>query len=386
MTIDSVDDPAEPTEIIVTETSGGADGEMHQQLPFALAPSELVGTGVLKEAINSIAEDVRVGLPNLPEVGCIDLLRRRTPRLRSAQQLHRSGDDTTDITAALVDLDHSYLAVHGSPGCGKTHTAARVMTRLVNADGWKIGVVAQSHSVVENLLDEVVSAGVDPLSVGRRPKKRGVRARRWQEIKNDDYLGFVAQRDGCVIGGTAWDFADPGRVVPASLDLLVIEEAAQFSLANTIAVSSAAKNLLLLGDPQQLPQVSQGQYFEPVDGSVLGWLVGDAPTLDPALGYFLAQSWRMHSAVCGPVSRYSYGGRLKSGAITDARMLVGREPGVHNLFVEHGGNSTDSVEEAERIVAEIAALISLEWADEKGPPRSGRATSWWWPRTTPKFG
>lgn len=366
VTIDSVDDPAEPTEIVVTETSGGADGQMHQQLPFALAPSELVGTRVLKDAINSFAEDLRAGLPNLPEVGCIDLLRRRPPRLRSAQQLPRSGNDTTDIAAALLDLDHSYLAVHGPPGCGKTHTAARVMTRLVKDHGWKIGVVAQSHSVVENLLDEVVSAGVDPLSVGKRPKKPGERARRWREIKNDDYPSFVADHNGCVIGGTAWDFANPGRVIPGSLDLLVIEEAGQFSLANTIAVSAAAKNLLLLGDPQQLPQVSQGQHFEPVDGSALGWLVGDASTLDPSLGYFLAQSWRMHSAVCGPVSRYSYGGRLKSEAITDARVLAGRKPGVHNIFVEHDGNSTDSAEEAERIVAEIAALIGLEWTDEKG--------------------
>jgi uncharacterized protein len=156
VTIDSVDDPAEPTEVIVTETSGGTDGQMHQQLPFALAPSDPVGTGVLKKAINSVAEHVRAGLPNLPQVGCIDLLRRQPPRLRSAQQLPRRGDDITDITAALLDLDHSYLAVHGPPGCGKTHTAARVMTRLVNDHGWKIGVVAQSHSVVENLLDEVV--------------------------------------------------------------------------------------------------------------------------------------------------------------------------------------------------------------------------------------
>lgn len=366
VTIDSADDPAEPTEIIVTETSGGTDGHMHQQLPFALAPSDPVGTGVLKDAINSIAEDVRAGLPNLPEVGCIDLLRRRPPRLRSEQELPRSGNDITDITAALLDLDHSYLAVHGPPGCGKTHTAARVIAKLVNDHGWKIGVVAQSHSVVENLLDEVVVAGVDPLSVAKRPKKPGGRARRWQEIKNADYPSFVAGHDGCVIGGTAWDFANPGRVIPGSLDLLVIEEAGQFSLANTIAVSAAAKNLLLLGDPQQLPQVSQGQHFEPVDGSALGWLVGDASTLGSTLGYFLAKSWRMHPAVCVPVSRYSYGGRLKSEAITDARVLAGRKPGVHNIFVEHDGNSTDSAEEAERIIAEIAALIGLEWTDEKG--------------------
>jgi uncharacterized protein len=152
-----------------------------------------------------------------------------------------------------------------------------------------------------------------------------------------------------------------------SLDLLVIEEAGQFSLANTIAVSGAARNLLLLGDPQQLPQVSQGTHFEPVQESALGWLVDGAPTLDPSLGYFLDDSYRMHSAVCRPVSELSYAGRLHSvREITDARRLDGREPGVREIPVEHDGNSTDSIEEADRIVAEIRRLLGAQWTDEDG--------------------
>ena len=170
-----------------------------------------------------------------------------------------------------------------------------------------------------------------------------------------------------MIGGTAWDFANPGRVPPGSLELLVIEEAGQFCLANTIAVASAARNLLLLGDPQQLPQVSQGTHAEPVEESALGWLVDGAPTLDPSLGYFLARSWRMHPAVCRPVSRLSYGGRLTSvKEITAARRLDGREPGVHEILVAHDGNSTDCAEEAERIVTEITAPIGSRWTDENG--------------------
>ena len=64
-----------------------------------------------------------------------------------------------------------------------------------------------------------------------------------------------------------------GKCVPAgSLDLLVIDEAGQYSLANTLAVARSAKRLLLLGDPQQLPQVTQGSHPQPVDESALGWL------------------------------------------------------------------------------------------------------------------
>ncbi len=114
-----------------------------------------------------------------------------------------------------------------------------------------------------------------------------------------------------MIGGTAWDFANPGRVPPGSLDLLVIDEAGQFCLANTIAVAASAANLLLLGDPQQLPQVSQGTHPEPVDGSALGWLVEDHRTLPAERGYFLDRTHRMHPAVCTPVSALAYEGRLQ---------------------------------------------------------------------------
>ena len=365
--VESVDDPAEPTELVIVETNGGTDGQLHHEMPIALCPAEPVRTTALKRAINSVAEEVHTGLPGLPGIACIDILRRRPPRMRAGQSLPRIGNDTVDITAALLDLEHSYLAVHGPPGSGKTFVGSRVISRLVNDHGWRVGVVAQAHSVVENLLDKVVAAGANPERVGKRPKKSDGCVHAWTPLKNADYPDFVAEHDGCVIGGTAWDFANSERVIPGSLDLLVIEEAGQFSLANTIAASRAAENLLLLGDPQQLPQVSQGQHFEPVDGSALGWLVGDAPTLDPSLGYFLARSWRMHSAVCGPVSRHSYGGRLTSETdVTDARRLAGREPGVFELAVDHDGNSTDSVEEAERIIAEIGALLGSEWTDEKG--------------------
>jgi uncharacterized protein len=49
-----------------------------------------------------------------------------------------------------------------------------------------------------------------------------------------------------------------------------------------------------------------------------------------------------------------------------ARRLAGCEPGVHEILVEHDGNSTDSVEEAECVVAEIIKLLGSEWTDEDG--------------------
>jgi len=353
--------------VIVVEKGVGKADETHHQLPFVLTPKQPVQTTHLKAANDSLATVVRDGLPALPAASYIDILTRRPPRRHSAQPLPRTGDNIADVTTAVLDLDHSYLAVHGPPGCGKTYTAARVIAALVNDHGWRVGAVAQSHSVVENLFDGIVAAGMDPQRVGKKVKRSAQpRARAWSEVKEDQYPAFIDQDGGCVIGGTAWDFANPSRVPPGSLDLLVIEEAGQFCIANTLAVAAAARNLLLLGDPQQLPQVIQGTHAEPVDQSALGWLVDGAPTLDSSLGYFLEKTWRMHPDVCKPVSQLSYGGLLSNEPVTAARHLAGSEPGVHEILVEHDGNSTDSVEEAECVVAEITKLLGSEWTDEKG--------------------
>jgi predicted RecB family nuclease len=360
----TADDATVPTEVVIMERLPKGGNEFHQ-LPFALTPGPPVSTRPLHDAIETAAVELAAGLPALPRTAITDILLRRAPRTRSDSALPRSGDPAADITAALRDLDASYLAVHGPPGTGKTHTAAHVIARLVNDNAWRIGIVAQSHAAVEHLLGCAIAAGVDAARVAK--KKYGSAAASWQVIDEKEYAGFIADTAGCVIGGTAWDFANDSRVPRGSLDLLVIEEAGQFCLANTIAVAGAADNLLLLGDPQQLPQVSQGTHPEPVDSSALGWLVQGHRTLPPERGYFLDRSFRMHPAVCTPVSALAYEGRLHSFAErTAARHLDGYPAGVQTLVVEHNGNATASPEEAGVIVAEIVRLLGRSWTDEHG--------------------
>ncbi|OBF53501.1 nuclease [Mycobacterium sp. 852002-50816_SCH5313054-b] len=359
----AVDDPAVPTEVVIRERVGN-DGTTFHQLPFALTPGPPIPTTALRESIEATATAVAAGLPRLPRSAVADMLLRRAPRTRSGDPLPRSADTVADITAAALDLDASYLAVHGPPGTGKTHTAARVIERLVTGHGWRVGVVAQSHATVENLLDCVIDAGLDPARVAKKPAGRD--APRWREIESNEYAAFITGTHGCVIGGTAWDFANANRVPPGALDLLAIDEAGQYCLANTIAVAPAAANLLLLGDPQQLPQVSQGTHPEPVDTSALDWLVDGARTLPDERGYFLDRSYRMHPAVCAAVSALSYEGRLYSHECAATRLLDGYPPGVHVSVVAHQGNSTESPEEADAIVAQIGEILGRSWTDEHG--------------------
>ncbi|MEV0893036.1 TM0106 family RecB-like putative nuclease [Promicromonospora sp. NPDC050262] len=369
--------------------SGGA--EPHDQAPVALAPQR----GPAHDAQERATEDAaRAALAawdadrTLPDGAAVDLLCRRPPRLIDPSTGQRGGDlpELTGATsggdvgglhleatvlAAVERLDHSYLAVQGPPGTGKTHVGSHVVARLVDA-GWRVGVVAQSHSAVENLLSCLVDkAGVSVDVVAKKQRAKGVErepAGPWQELTGSQLADFAAgSAGGCVVGGTAWDFAHE-RWPDEGLDLLVIDEAGQFSLADTVAVGRAAQRLLLLGDPQQLPQVSQGRHPEPVDESALAWLAAGSSVLPDGLGYLLPESWRMHPEVCAAVSQLSYAGRLSAHPVTTERSLDGVVPGVVHVPVVHEGRSTSSREEADEVVRQVQGFVGRTWDPGAGRP------------------
>ena len=363
------------------------DAEPYTGLPIALVPGPPPPAGAQKGAIEQwgarLAEALDAG--GFPPDPVVDLIRRVPPRLAGDGALTRperiegaDGDADTigAVVRSLLRLDRSYLAVQGPPGTGKTYLAARVIRRLVEQHGWRIGVVAQSHRVVENVLEGAVAAGLPAGQVGKVPQGgalgEGESAPAYTVLPRNGHARFVAgHRDlgrGCVIGGTAWDFSNPARFDRKSLDLLVIDEAGQFSLAPTIAASVAAERLLLLGDPQQLPQVSQGDHPEPVDTSALGWLLGDFETVPDALGYFLSQTRRMRPELADVVSELAYEGRLHAHPSAARREVRGAGPaGLVWHAVGHSGNSTSSPEEAAEVVRIVRESLAGSIAQSAQP-------------------
>jgi uncharacterized protein len=156
--------------------------------------------------------------------------------------------------------------------------------------------------------------------------------------------------------------------------LIVIDEAGQFSLANSLAVISAAQNALLLGDPQQLPQVSQGSHPEPVNESVLSHLLGEYKTMPNELGYFLDKTYRLHPKLAAPVSRLQYEDRLHSDPRCELRNLSDVDPGLHIVEVDHIGNTVSSIEEGDELLKRLPGLIGKSWisVDAKGVPIAPR--------------
>lgn len=373
--VEDVSDPATPelTTLIVKDKSS-MKVPPYDQLPMALTPDQPINAKSIKAALAELAEKVGNNLPHLPDHPGIDILRKTTPRFNGSASLPsavvqedghsiREYDYIGAITEAVLKLDHSYLAVQGPPGTGKTHVGSHVIANLIK-QGKKIGVVGQSHAVVENMLRATIEkAGVDPERVGK--KLAAPHDVPWKITDDKQFGKLLSSPEGALIGGTAWTMT--GANVPeGSLDLLVIDEAGQYSLANTLAVARAAKNLLLLGDPQQLPQVTQGSHPAPVDESALGWLSKGHATLPAEMGYFLADSWRMHPELCAAVSRLSYEGKLFSAPAASLRHLAGKAPGVETIYVSQNpgsdkDNKQSSPEEAAAVVAQAKEHLGLVW-------------------------
>ena len=342
------------------------------------ASSESAETSDPPRALPSVL-DAAASLTGV-ESASTDLLFRRAPRLKKGASNAKNAENlplevdfsasdlpTVDaVHAAVRALDHSYVAVQGPPGAGKTFLASHVIARLV-AEGAKVGVVAQSHAVIENLM--LACCARDGFDVSRAVRLRGKSVTPdapWSEVSDSELVELISGAGGLLFGGTVWDYVSERRVPAGSLDVLVVDEAGQFSLTNTVAAARAARSVLLLGDPQQLPQVSTGVHPYPVDVSALGWLSDGAAALDSRFGYFLGESWRMDSALCERVSWLSYDGALASAAATAGRALQGVAPGVVSYPVEHAGCSVRSVQEAQAVVDCVRELLGREWVPAAG--------------------
>lgn len=345
-------------ELTESTTTGQAPFD---ELPMAVFAHQHIGSDSLESAVQALVDDT-LDVGRLPECPAGDVLARRAPRLSAGVfDASAAGDSVTveRLEQTVRALDASYLAVQGPPGSGKTYLGSHLVARLVTS-GWKVAVVAQSHATVEQFLEKVIDAGVPAAQVAKKPQSGDTGDHPWTALQNTaQTIDFLDTAEGRVVGGTAWSLAP---LPQDSFDLLVVDEAGQFSLAHTVAASRPARRLLLLGDPQQLPQVSQGSHPEPVDSSALSWLANGHDTMPADRGYFLARSRRMHSALTAPVSQLAYEGRLRSEvSVTDARLLGGVTPGLHPHPVPHTGNGVLSPEEAAAVVELVRGLVGTTW-------------------------
>ena len=275
-------------------------------------------------------------------------------------------DGLEEMLAWATQLDRTCVAIQGPPGTGKTFRGAHLIHRLILA-GKRVGITAFSHHAIDNLLEATVqlfrdSNDLEHLRAVRKnktPSSGGISVVKYTENNKK-----AAQGEFNLVAGTSWLFAgDP--MFEAPVDVLLIDEAGQLSLADALAASRSAHNLILLGDPLQLPQVAQASHPRGSGASVLEHILGEDRTMPTDRGVFLTETRRMHPDVCTFISEEIYESRLTSHpscAVQDTEIGTG----LRWLRATHTGRVTESPEEAAQIFDAVASLIGKTWTDQHG--------------------
>jgi uncharacterized protein len=343
--------------------------------PSAVHVSERVDPGSLMTSLMDLAQQIdEYGLAHTwPYRASKDLLMKRKPKLVDGEGAYvLPGEEVANAAVRIaLNLDQSVLAIQGPPGAGKTYTGAMMILALAKA-GKKIGITAVSHKVIRNLAEETiahskkinqkisfvhkVSSFSDTLPDEITEVDKGDQAR-------------DALNGGKVVCGTAWLWAEDAS--SEKLDYLFVDEAGQMSLSQVLAASRAAKNLILLGDPQQLEQPQKGAHPEGSDVAALTYLLDGQATMPEGKGLFLDKTRRLHPKICEFTSQLFYEGRLKPFAGTERQLISGNTPfdgaGLFYVPVEHKGNQFRSMEEVNTIAEIVAQLLaSGKWTNKVG--------------------
>lgn len=339
---------------------------------LTLHPDWPLNTDVIAAALRDVIAD-QCGSRAFRAVD--DLLSRAAPRLTTGP-LPPVADPVAGTIAAVAAMDATVLPIQGPPGTGKTYVTARAILSLVRK-GARVGVTSNSHEAIRNVLMGCMSALEDadlPITLDLVHKTSG---------EDDGYPDDCAVRrttDNAeaaggrhVVGATAWFFTRDENV--QAFDWLFVDEAGQVGLANMAAMGRAARNIVLVGDPRQLPQVIQGAHPEPANLSCLDWMLGEQATVPPDRGIFLPISRRMHSSVCRFISDQVYEGRLASHPDTTRQAVTGTAfppAGAFWVPVPHEGNAQIAPEEVAAIQSAAHGLLKGAWTDKDGVTRTMR--------------
>ncbi|MEQ9336431.1 MAG: AAA domain-containing protein, partial [Miltoncostaeaceae bacterium] len=269
--------------------------------------------------------------------------------------------EVDSLVVATLALSGTTLPVQGPPGTGKTYSGARMIVAALAA-GRRVAITANSHAAIQNLLRAVEEHAAEvgaPFAGAYRGEGYDGSAGYIEELGNEE----IEAGDHQLVAGTAWLLSrEAFRAEGPRFDLLFVDEAGQMALAAALAAGTCADSLVLLGDPQQLPQVNQAAHPEGAGASVLEHVLAGHDTLPSDRGVLLDVSWRMHPEVCAFVSERSYGGLLASRPECAVRSVDAPGPlagaGLRTIEVDHAGRSQESAEEAQAVARACADLLA----------------------------
>jgi uncharacterized protein len=388
----------------ITFDKGDAGGVLNLQIkqedighvptePFSiLGQNDFISTAKLESKICGVAEEyfnrgsiqsaLDTALDRLmpsfidPSAAYLPITRARYPD---------NDDYLNAIVNAIKNMNDTCLCIQGPPGSGKTHTAAYVIEALLKS-GKRVGILSNGHEVIMNLMKPLLTtkSNAKIVKVGGHYKNQMEFLEQYPKEKfpNLTYrpsFSFTKTQPYeyfDLVGATAYALCDD-VAWKRPLDYLFIDEASQVSLAHLVAVSGSARNIILMGDQMQLEQPTQGAHPGDAALSSLKYILGAHAVILEDLGIFLERTYRMHPAVCDPLSKVVYEGKLFSDAAMvnqsihmPKQNLITIENGILWLPVKHEGNTQSSQEEVEHIQRIISELLTGSFTDKEKNTRS----------------
>lgn len=296
-----------------------------------------------------------------------DILLNSAPRL--LQKLPKIYDAVEKGKQWALNLDNSFLPIQGPPGAGKSYTASHIIFDLIQK-GKKVGITALSHKVIMNLLEKVKEVADEHQFDLKALYKGAVEDddnKFWNFAKDNNFI-INELPNYPLIAGTSFMWCK--EELRDSLDYLFIDEAGQFALIETLVVSHAAKNIVFLGDHQQLSQPIKGVHPDGTDVSALEHLLEGEKTISEDKGLFLETTWRMHPEICDFDSEMFYESRLQSKQELKNQSIKGNTEfigaGLFYKAVPHEGNTNSSLEEVTCIknIVEELTKGDVYWTDK----------------------
>ena len=161
-----------------------------------------------------------------------------------------------------------------------------------------MGVTSKSHKAIYNLLEKVESIAAEKGVNFHGVKKAS--SGNDESIFDGQFISSETKTDNMSLGadlfaGTAWSFASTH--FDGQLDYLFIDEAGQVATANVVAMATATKNIILVGDQMQIGEPIQGTHPGEAGLSVLESCLAITPPSRLSVASFLARH-----AVCARAS------------------------------------------------------------------------------------